>query len=159
VLSDFEDIRPSPPGTTPSSGGVVFNEIDAGIAKLTAGIAFQQGYLPFRHLNAPRPFTSSVSLGERVLKVGRTTGLTYGEVIDLATSVGPITYSPGQCWFRRSFTIEGINGIQFSDHGDSGSVIVRENGEVVGLLYAGNGQQTYACPIDTVLSSLDLTLV
>jgi hypothetical protein len=90
--------------------------------------------------------------------VGRTTGLTRGEVKDIATIVGPISYSPGPCWFRRSLTIEGINGTMFSDHGDSGSAILRDNGEVVGLLHAGNGQQTYACPIDAVLQALGCTL-
>ncbi len=42
----------------------------------------------------------------------------------------------------------------FSDHGDSGSVVVKEKtGEVVGLLYAGNGTDTWACPIDDVLAA------
>jgi hypothetical protein len=90
--------------------------------------------------------------------VGRTTGLTFGEVKDTTTIVGPVPYDPGSCWFRRSLVIEGLNGTLFSDKGDSGSAIVRTNGEVVGLLYAGNGQQTYACPIDTVLASFGCTL-
>jgi hypothetical protein len=47
-----------------------------------------------------------------------------------------------------------LNGTLFSDKGDSGSAIVRTNGEVIGLLYAGNGQQTDACPIEDILSSL-----
>ena len=55
-------------------------------------------------------------------------------------------------------TIEGDNGTLFSDHGDSGSAIIKTNGEVVGLLYAGNGTQTYACPIDKVLTALSCSL-
>ena len=74
------------------------------------------------------------------------------------TQVGPVNYDHGPCWFRRSIVIEGLNGSRFSDHGDSGSIIVRTNGEVIGVLYAGNGQQTYACPIDIVLQSLGCTL-
>ena len=53
--------------------------------------------------------------------------------------------------------IEGVNG-SFSQSGDSGSVVVNENGAVVGLLYAGNSTQIYACPIDEVLQSLNCTL-
>jgi len=45
----------------------------------------------------------------------------------------------------------------FSDHGDSGSAIVGASGKIVGLLYAGNGQQTYACPIDEVFKALKCT--
>lgn len=158
VLRDFVVLQDSPLGATPRRGNVTFNEIDAGVAELDQGVAFAQGYLPFRQLMAPSA-AAVARVGDRVFKVGRTTGLTYGEVIDVATIVGPISYHPGPCWFRRSITIEGIDGTQFSDKGDSGSAIVRTNGEIVGILYAGNGQQTYACPIDAVLRDLTCTLV
>lgn len=158
VLTDFVSIQNSPPGATPRRGNVVYNNIDAGVAEIDLNIAsFTQGYLPFRQLIAPSA-TASARVGDRVFKVGRTTGLTHGEVIDVATTIGPIPYNLGPCWFRRSFTIEGLNGTQFSDKGDSGSAIVRTNGQIVGILYAGNGQQTYACPIDAVLQDLNCTL-
>jgi hypothetical protein len=41
--------------------------------------------------------------------------------------VGPIPYAPGQCWFRNGLVVEGLNGTMFSDHGDSGSAIVRSS--------------------------------
>lgn len=157
VLTNFIAIQHSPPGAKPKSGGVIYNEIDAGVAEINSSIPFNQGYLPFRRLIAPSA-TASARLGDRVFKVGRTTGLTYGKVTDIATIVGPISYDPGPCWFHRSIIIEGLNGTQFSDKGDSGSAIVRTNGEIIGILYAGNGQQTYACPIDTVLKDLKCTL-
>lgn len=164
VLTEYIDIVPSPFGATPAAGNVNFNEVDAGIATLDNGVPFKQGYLSFRGLTAPSG-VAKARPGDRVFKVGRTTGLTFGEVIDVATVVGPITYDLGPggvgrpCWFRRSITIEGLNGTQFSDRGDSGSAIVRTNGEVVGLLYAGNGQQTYACAIGDVFSSLNCSLI
>lgn len=157
VLDDFLAIQYSPPGATPRRGGVTFNETDAGVARLEPGVRFSQGYLPFRRLIAPS-VTAVARVGDRVFKVGRTTGLTYGEVTDVATIVGPVHYDPGPCWFRRSITIEGVNGTQFSDKGDSGSAIMRTNGEIVGILYAGNGHQTYACTIDAVLRDLNCTL-
>jgi hypothetical protein len=52
----------------------------------------------------------------------------------------------------------GDHGTLFSDHGDSGSAIVSTTGEVLGVLYAGNGTQTYAFPIQTVLAALNCTL-
>jgi Trypsin len=151
-------LQDSPPGTTPRTGLVVFNEIDAGVAELDQGLSFGQGYLPFRRLIAPSA-TATARVGDRVFKVGRTTGLTHGEVTDVATVVGPIPYDLGPCWFRRSITIEGLNGTQFSDKGDSGSAIVRTNGELVGILYAGNGKETYACPIEAVFRELNCTLI
>jgi len=97
-------------------------------------------------------------VGDKVWKVGRTTGLTHGTITAIGTVVGPIPYDPGPCWFRGQFEIVGDNGTLFSDHGDSGSAIVSTTGEVIGLLYAGNGQQTYACPIESVLPALNCTL-
>jgi hypothetical protein len=158
VLTDFVKLETSPPGLPPGSPLVNFNLVDAGVAALVEDTGFTQGYLLSRNLVAPTG-TARARVGDRVFKVGRTTGLTFGEVKDVATIVGPVPYEPGQCWFRRSLTIEGLNGSQFSDRGDSGSAIVRTNGQVLGILYAGNGVQTYACPIETVLNELNCSLV
>lgn len=158
TLVDFENLITSPGNARPARANVNFNEMDAAVAALTQEAQFVTGYLATRGLPAP----SGVATGrneDRVFKVGRTTGLTRGQITDIATIVGPINYDPGPCWFRRSLTIEGLSGSQFSDKGDSGSAIILEaTGEVVGLLYAGNGQQTYACPIDAVLSRFSCAL-
>jgi hypothetical protein len=157
VLRDFVDLVPSPAGVTPATGAFL-NEVDAGVAELMEETSFRQGYLASRGGIAPPFRTASALIGDRVFKVGRTTGLTFGEVVDVATIVGPVPYAPGPCWFRRSLVIEGVEGSQFSDKGDSGSAIMRTNGEVIGILYAGNGSQTYACSIESALAALSCTL-
>lgn len=158
VLTDFVDIQISPPGASPSNGAIC-NDVDAGIAEIDRGINFTQSYLPFRKLPTPSG-TDDARLGDIVFKVGRSTGLTYGEVIDISVTLGPISYAHGPCWFENSFTIEGTNGATFSEKGDSGSVIVRkDDGKIIGILYAGNGWQTYACPINAALKTLKCTLV
>lgn len=155
ILHNFVDLQISP--SEAGQRTALFNEVDAGSVQLDNEVRFTQGYLPFRNLIAPNG-TARARIGDRVFKVGRSTGLTFGEVVEAGTIVGPVHYAPGPCWFRRSLVIEGIDGTLFSDKGDSGAAIVRENGEVVGLLYAGNGQQTYACPIETVLRELRCSL-
>jgi len=159
TLEDFVPLKPSPPGSSPSTGTAILNEVDAGVARLLPGVAFRQAYLPSRHLAAPAG-TGTVSGNERVYKVGRTTGLTYGTVASVANVVGPVPYAPGPCWFRRSITVNGVGGTMFSDHGDSGSAVIKEStGEVIGVLYAGNGVDTYICPIGDVLSGLNCSLI
>jgi hypothetical protein len=157
TLTDFVKINRSPAGASVIAGTAILNLVDAGVAQILAGLKFGQGYHPTRALPKPTG-TASAKLGDKVFKVGRTTGLTHGVVVSIATTVGPIPYADGPSWFSRSIVIEGVNGTMFSDHGDSGSAIVRASGEIVGLLYAGNGQQTYACPIDEVLKALKCTL-
>jgi hypothetical protein len=157
LLKDFVKLLDSPLGAMPKKGTAIFNDVDAGLVELDDSISFTQGFLPSRSLIAPNA-VAKARVGDQVFKVGRTTGLTFGEVKEIATIVGPIAYDPGPCWFRRSIVIEGLNGTLFSDKGDSGSAILRTNGEVVGLLFAGNGEQSYACPMDVVLNNFNCTL-
>jgi hypothetical protein len=158
VLTDFIALLPSP-ASAAIGQGVIFNDVDAGVAELIAGMGFSQQYLPARSGVAAPQGSAGPQVGDKVHKVGRTTGLTHGEITQVGTIVGPIKYDPGPCWFRNSIVIEGQNGTMFSDHGDSGSAIVRSSdGKVLGLLFAGNGQQTYACPIDLVLQNLNCTI-
>jgi hypothetical protein len=158
TLTDFVVLKPSPSGARPALGNVVFNKVDAAVAQLEASIQFTQGYLPARPLPSPHGFTAP-KVNDKVFKVGRTTGLTRGSITAVGVVTGPIPYDPGACWFQGQFEIEGENETLFSDHGDSGSAIVSTTGEVIGLLYAGNGTQTYACAIQDVLTALNCTLV
>jgi hypothetical protein len=159
LLSDFVALQQSPAGATLAAGNVVLNDVDAGTVELNANSGtIRQGYLPGRKLLTPNGFAQAQS-GDKVFKVGRTTGLTRGEITQTPVVVGPIPYAPGPCWFRRAIVIEGLNGTLFSDHGDSGSAIVRDDGKIVGLLFAGNGEQTYACAIDTILQKLKCNIL
>lgn len=158
LLSGFVEIKNSPVGATVARGNAVLNELDAAVATLGAGVAYSQRYLAGRAAQAPLG-VAEAAVGDRVHKVGRTTGLTTGKVTQVATVMGPVPYDVGPCWFRRCIVIESDNGAMFSDRGDSGSVIVREDGRVIGVLYAGNGTQTYACAIDAVLAAFDCTLL
>jgi hypothetical protein len=159
VLEDYTPLQYSIPGNTPMVGGVIYNDIDAGIAVIDEPtIKWKQEYLPY-HTGLPTlSGTATGQLNDVVFKIGRTTGLTRGEVKDSGTIVGPVPYTPGPAWFSDSMTIETNDGSPFSLGGDSGAVVVKETGEIIGLLYAGNGKQSYACPIDKVLFDLSCTL-
>src|SRR5215471_7770835 len=150
TLNNFVVLRRSPDGASPGQGNVTFNDVDAAIALVRDGVAAKQRYLSSRQGVVAPNGTAAPQVGDKVFKVGRTTGLTRGEITQVATVVGPVPYDPGPCWFQGTIVIEGDNGTMFSDHGDSGSAIVRTDGKIVGLLFAGNGQQTYGCPIDAV---------
>ncbi len=158
TLANFIRIKPSPAGASVIDGTAILNLIDAGVAALESTASFGQQYHPTRQLIKPTGIAAP-KVGDQVFKVGRTTGLTHGEIKSVSTVVGPVPYQDGPIWFTQSLVIEGLNGTMFSDHGDSGSAIVRSSGEIVGLLYAGNGTQTYACPIDEVLKKLKCLLI
>ncbi len=152
-LERFAPLRTSPLGARPQRGTVVFNRVDAALARVAEGVEVHRGYLARRRLPNLRG-SAEPRIGERVFKVGRTTGLRRGVITSVGDRVGPVPYAIGECWFAGSFVVEGDDGRPFSECGDSGAVVVRETGEVVGLLYAGNGVETFACPISDVLAAL-----
>ena len=106
--------------------------------------------------------TKTATLGMAVRKRGRTTGLTYGSVDGLSLSV-KIDYGDGigvkLLTDQVSIAADTTKNPMFSDHGDSGSVIVDGGGYVVGLLFAGAGAGTVANPIASVLSELNVSMV
>lgn len=92
----------------------------------------------------------------RVHKVGRTTGATEGTIVGLA-GTGMIPYPGGSAFFAGQLVIEATpdNDGAFSDRGDSGSAILNDQHELVGLLFAGSERQTLANPIGDVLRELE----
>ena len=109
---------------------------------------------------APRTQPINASVGMRVMKQGRTTGFTKGRVQGINATVNVNYGSAGVARFVGQIVIGGGG---FSSGGDSGSLIVVQNGRdarrPVGLLFAGGGGTTIANPIGPVLSTLGVSIV
>jgi hypothetical protein len=105
--------------------------------------------------------TKAATLGMAVRKRGRTTGLTYGTVDGISATVN-VDYGDGlgvhTLTGQVSIAADTARNALFSDHGDSGSVIVDADGFVVGLLFAGAGASTVANPIAAVLAELNISM-
>jgi len=79
--------------------------------------------------------------------MGRTTGYTsHGKVVSTSWT-GKVTYSRGIATFTDCILIEKK---EFSKGGDSGSLILDMDGNVVGVLFAGSETHTIACKIKNV---------
>ena len=153
TLERAVELLPSATNAHPMRGDVIWNRVDAAAARLRRGVAWQAEFMDHHRLPRLGKLASPV-IGEEVFKVGRTTGLRRGRIASVRDRVGPIGYGVGPVWFRGSFTVEGLRGRSFSEPGDSGAIVVRRSGEVLGMIYAGNGVQTYACPITDVFDEL-----
>ena len=107
-------------------------------------------------------------IGESVMKVGRTTGLTRGRV--QAVNVNHVYVamsaqgSQQTARFDGQIAIEGLEGT-FSKPGDSGALVMSETFNPVGLCFAGSqkgGQNglgiSFANPINPVLSLLECSI-
>lgn len=136
--------------TNVTAGGV--NTVDAALAVVSAadvGVSTpSDGY--------GTPSSTTLSVGDlffrqNVVKYGRTTGPTSGKVwaINVTVNVG---YDTGTATFTGQIAIRGGG---FSAGGDSGSLVVSQNGNnPIGLLFAGGGNTTFLNPINDVLLEL-----
>jgi len=137
------------------------NDVDAAIALCVDTLdnaTPQDGY------GTPSSDTLALSFPEYqdlpVQKYGRTTGLTHGKV-DSISWTGRIYYgSGGFAIFVDQIGIIGtLETPSFSQPGDSGSLIVTDDGNnPVGLLFAGNDYYTIANPIDEVLGAFGVDI-
>ena len=104
---------------------------------------------------------TTATVGMAVRKRGRTTGLTYGKVESTDLSVN-VPYDDGVHTLKNqiSITVDTSQSTQFGNGGDSGSVVVDDNGKVIGLYFAGteDGSFGVANPIDYVLNELNIKL-
>lgn len=125
--------------------------------------------------NNPITFSNLYSIGTNVMKCGRTTGVTTGQItsvnasfnIPFNSSSGPINIFFENCLMISTGIING-NGLtqRFSAGGDSGSVVLTQSGSaysVIGLHFAGSDATSttpsYAMsmPINIVANALNIS--
>lgn len=97
--------------------------------------------------------TTSAVLGMSLKKSGRTTGYTEGQVTQVDVTAD-IDYGENR---TVRFTDQIMAGAM-SKPGDSGSAVLNDNSELVGLLFAGSDTSTIINRIENVFSALNLTL-
>src|SRR5262245_51793381 len=129
------------------------NTVDAALAYASAATVGRA--TPADGYGTPSATPVSGVLGLVVQKYGRTTGLTTGTITGINATV-LISYDTGQARFVQQIAVQGASG-SFSDAGDSGSLIVDDQGapnpHPVGLLFAGRSSVTIANPISLVLGA------
>lgn len=90
-------------------------------------------------------------VGDTVKKSGRTTGLTQGNVI-ATDGVSNVNYGSGKV----AIFVDQIIATAMSAGGDSGSVVLKGDNKVVGLLFAGSSSLTIVNKIANVIDALGL---
>lgn len=100
-------------------------------------------------------------IGEQltVKKVGRTTGITWGQITAFDIDNLPVTYSDNlKTRFNSQIEIMGGGNEPFSRPGDSGSIVFDEQCNAIGLLFAGSDSYSYVNPINVVFEALNIEL-
>jgi hypothetical protein len=126
-----------------------YNRVDAAIAKPSRKTLAGKDVL---HIGPPTG-TAAAEIDMMVHKFGRTTSYTAGRVASIETDV-TVEYETADFTFENQIIVVGTGG-QFSDSGDSGSIILqRGTNKAVGLLFGGSSSHTIANHIGNVLRSL-----
>ena len=89
--------------------------------------------------------------GDKVQKSGRTTGLTKGVVKSTGTTLQVEMKEDEKIWFSDQVVTD-----MPSQPGDSGSLVLTENRDVVGLLFAGSEKLTIFNRITNVIDRLQI---
>ena len=147
----------------PTPVNVPLNRVDAAIARLDPDLNNMDDIDRLTYggcvLGVAEPYVGDQNgnlVGSpRVYKVGRTTGYTEGVVTNVAARVS-IPYSGGNAMFVNQIVVEATadNVGPFSDRGDSGSGVLNDRHELVGLLFAGSPERTLVNPIADVINEL-----
>lgn len=151
-------VRPSKTVAAPQevvTKQIIRNRVDAALCKLDDGIDVNLNYLSY--YDGVKGVNELAGVGTLVKKLGRTTGFTNG-IITQTNVVVDVQYDGGIVRFEDQISIEHVElGKSFSAGGDSGSIIVDENDNAVGLLFAGNDVTTFANSIDNVMADMSIT--
>jgi len=134
--------------------------VDAAFVRLRDGIEYD----PSRIGSSLRLKQTRVPIHTQseVVKFGRSTKLTRGRITAFGLRNLDVDYPViKRVFFDRQIEITPEDPNQrFSEHGDSGSLVVNPDGHPIGLLFAGSTRGlSYANPIEDVLSELRVTLL
>ncbi|MEM0106544.1 MAG: hypothetical protein QXX81_08455 [Zestosphaera sp.] len=128
-----------------------WNEVDAAIAKVDAGIPYKNEQLG---LGKAKGIRYEVKENETLQKSGRTSEVTKGPVYATNATV-TVNYGEFIAYFKNQILV--IN--PFGSPGDSGSAVFDANMNLVGLLFAGSISHTVVCPIKSVVEKFGLSLL
>lgn len=96
---------------------------------------------------------SNAEINDMVKKSGRTTGVTYSNILAVDADV-VVDYGPdGEALF-----VDQIVAGYMSEGGDSGSVVLNYTDNIIGLLFAGSDVATIINPINKVAETLNIDI-
>lgn len=94
-------------------------------------------------------------IGQKVRKIGRTTGITSG-VVTVTNATVKVNYSASSTITLRDIIVTTA----YSQGGDSGSSVLELlTNKLIGILFGGNNQYSLVCKIQSVFDQLNLELL
>lgn len=125
------------------------DNMDAAVAKISHAVEVNE---QARCKDVKFKGLAKARIGMRVKKCGRSTGITYGVVRSVNSTINVLNEGNGKVklYFNQIITS------YMDNHGDSGSVLVNDEDKIIGLLFAGNKAKSasYYHDINLIFSRL-----
>jgi hypothetical protein len=145
------------------------NVCDVGLAALLPGVEFVPAFPPEYQLPLPKPFaeisidgeTGAISSpeGGLVWVVGSASGPKRGYISDVGGVVS-ILFGDRQAMFVDCLMLASLDkSSRLTAPGDSGSLVIRDDGAILGMTFAGTPRRTLAFPLDRALNALNCRLI
>lgn len=126
------------------------NRVDAALAKPVSAEMINPDIIDVGSIKG----ISRPEMNMKVQKSGRTSGVTNGRIRVMHTTLKVDMDDNRYAVFEDQVATDMV-----SKPGDSGSLVLTESGEAVGLLFAGSDRSAIFSPIQNVLSALDVVMV
>jgi hypothetical protein len=137
------------------ANGTLDHRMDAAVASLKPGIAYLN---TFPNGTVIAGTNNVVAVGEVVWKYGCMSGRTQGKIASVNYATGVPHQGHGTVNFVNQYNITSASAFQIP--GDSGSVLMNGQNQVIGLLHGGRADGgALATPIDDVLNHLHIDVV
>lgn len=109
-------------------------------------------------LTKPLPVEARAALGKKVHKVGATTGHTSGtvDIIAHAFVTGFDGIPGGPYSFNEQLRVKSSNESPFALPGDSGALVITEEGSAVGLVCAKDDKEAIITPLEPLFQGRDM---
>jgi hypothetical protein len=136
-------------------GGV--NRFDVAVARATDSFDCSEEIIGFAFVKNPVA-CSEILPGDTVFKSGSASGRTAGRVVAICAAV-KVDYWPLGVIGKNTIFLDQIVTSSMGMLGDSGAVLVNDNNEKVGLLFAGTAAHTYFNDLQLALRALNMSYI
>ncbi|MER8701204.1 hypothetical protein [Mesorhizobium sp. M1273] len=134
--------------------------VDAALARIEDGEKWQNDWRCFGNTIDVLCLTRLPQKSETVYKIGRTSGLTTGTVIDPNVEAFKIDHKePGGDKLKPVVFVDQVLCSKYADGGDSGSIVFTSDGFMVGLHMAGSEEVSVFNKIMNVVQELHIEFI
>jgi hypothetical protein len=134
------------------------NIVDAALIGIATNVSFSRSFERWDNRRIAVQGIATAKIGEKVHKYGAGSGYTIGKVTATHCSI-ILSKDSKKYFFEEAIMVESIEDREFATSGDSGAVVFREDGKILGMIFAFSKTAAILCPIEDILRKFQCSLM